>query len=110
MEEQRDQGAILKELSDIKASLAVNTSETANIKQNIQEIKTDIKEIKSDFVSRREFNEKTKDVEEKLDIRFAVNEGSIKKTTTLIYWIGAILGAATLTSIVPKFISYFIPK
>ena len=48
---------ILKELSDIKSSLAVNTSETANIKQSIAEIKVDIKEIKDDYVIRREFNE-----------------------------------------------------
>lgn len=50
---------ILKELSDIKSSLAVNTSETANIKNNINDIKVDIKEIKNDFVNRREFNEAT---------------------------------------------------
>lgn len=49
--------AILKELSDIKASLAVNTSETANIKGTIGEIKQVIKEIQNDAVSRREFNE-----------------------------------------------------
>ncbi len=49
--------AILKELSDIKASLAVNTSETGNIKVTISEIKSDIKEIKSDSASRRELNE-----------------------------------------------------
>ena len=54
-----DQGQvnIMKELSDIKSSLAVNTSETSNIKANISEIKSDIKEIKNDFVARREFNE-----------------------------------------------------
>lgn len=51
------QTAIIKDLSDIKASLAVNTAETSTIKDNIKEIKTDIKEIKSDFVNRREFTE-----------------------------------------------------
>lgn len=48
--------AILKELSDIKSSLAVNTSETANIKVTIGEIKVDIKEIKTSGISRPEFN------------------------------------------------------
>lgn len=48
---------IMKELSDIKASLAVNTNETANIKGSIGEIKSDIKEIKNDSVNRREFTE-----------------------------------------------------
>jgi hypothetical protein len=52
-----NQNAVLKELSDIKASLAVNTNETANIKGSVTEIKTDIREIKNDFVSRREFND-----------------------------------------------------
>ena len=60
MEEQltdHSASAILKELSDIKASLAVNTNETANIKGSLTEIKIDIKEIKNDYVIRREFNE-----------------------------------------------------
>jgi hypothetical protein len=48
---------VLKELSDVKASLAVNTNETQNIKNTLGEIKQDIREIKSDSVSRREFNE-----------------------------------------------------
>jgi uncharacterized coiled-coil DUF342 family protein len=49
--------AVLKELSDIKSSLAVNTNETANIKGSISEIKSDIKDIKADVVTRREFND-----------------------------------------------------
>ena len=57
---------ILKELSDIKASLAVNTNETANIKASVAEIKSDMKEIKNDFVTRREFNEALKEVREQI--------------------------------------------
>lgn len=49
--------SIMKELSDIKASLAVNTNETQNIKNSLGEIKVDMKEIKSEFINRREFNE-----------------------------------------------------
>lgn len=52
-----NQAAVLKELSDIKSSLAVNTNETANIKGSVGEIKVDIREIKNDFVNRREFND-----------------------------------------------------
>ncbi len=48
---------IMKELSDIKSSLAVNTNETANIKGRIGEIQSDVKEIKNDSVNRREFTE-----------------------------------------------------
>lgn len=57
---------LMKELSDIKASLAVNTNETQNIKASIGEIKTDIKEIKNDFVNRREFSEAIKDLHEEI--------------------------------------------
>lgn len=49
--------SILKELSDIKANLAVNSNETQNIKTTIGEVKTDLKEIKNDFVNRRELGD-----------------------------------------------------
>lgn len=56
--------AILKELSDIKSNLAVNSTETINIKATITEIKDDIKEIKNDAIPRREFNDFKKDITE----------------------------------------------
>jgi predicted nucleic acid-binding Zn-ribbon protein len=59
-------GNILRELSDIKSSLAVNTSETSNIKVNMNEVKVDIKEIKNDKVSRRELNEAIKAINDEL--------------------------------------------
>ncbi len=48
---------ILKELSDIKSSLAVNTNETANIKARLTDIQADVKEMKTESVSRREFTD-----------------------------------------------------
>lgn len=51
------QVAIQKDLSDIKASLAVNTNETGNINKSINRIESDIKDIKNDYVNRREFTE-----------------------------------------------------
>ena len=80
--------AILKELSDIKATLAVNTAETVNIKITIGEIKADIKEIKNDFVSRREFNETLKDVRERV--------GFFQK---IVYSIFSVIGLAVLGAI-----------
>ena len=59
--------AILKELSDIKASLAVNTNETGNIKQRVTELQVDVKEIKNDFVNRREFNEQLTALAKRVD-------------------------------------------
>lgn len=40
-----DHTTILKELSDIKASLAVNTNETSNIKTTVGEVKVSVKEV-----------------------------------------------------------------
>lgn len=45
---------ILKELSDIKSSLSVNTNETSNIKATVNEIKTTVKEIQNNYITRRE--------------------------------------------------------
>lgn len=53
----QNQEHILNQLSAIRESLAINTTETANIKSTIGEIKDVIKIIQSDFVNRREFNE-----------------------------------------------------
>ncbi len=60
------QPTVLRELSDIKSSLAVNTNETANMGKNITEIKTDIREIKTDFVNRREFKEAIDDIHDQI--------------------------------------------
>ncbi len=60
--------AILKELSDIKSSLAVNTNETANIKQRVTELQVDVKEIKNEFVNRRELSEKLKPLADKISL------------------------------------------
>ncbi len=51
--ERRDnQSVLMRELSDIKASLAVNTNETANIKQRVTELQVDVKELKTDVAGR----------------------------------------------------------
>lgn len=80
---------VMKELSDIKSSLSVNTSETQNIKQSIQEIKIDIKEIKNDYVARREFNETIAAVREEIS--------PLKK---FVYTIIGFLGLAVLGAII----------
>ena len=48
---------LMKELSDIKSSLAVNTNETQNIKSVVGEIKIDLRSIRDDYITRREFGE-----------------------------------------------------
>lgn len=70
MSEEPQQGyhntVILKELSDIKASLAINTTETANIKQNIVDIKDNMREIKNAFVTQIEFKAALKTISEEI--------------------------------------------
>jgi hypothetical protein len=45
---------IMRELSGIKSSLAVQTAETVNIKGIIGEIKSDIKEIKTGYINQEQ--------------------------------------------------------
>ncbi len=52
-----DTSAILKELSDIKSNLAVNSSETINIKSTIAEIKVDLRDIKQNFVTQTQYKD-----------------------------------------------------
>ena len=51
-EQSRDN--IMKELSDIKSSLAVNTNETSNIKATVNEIKQTIKDIQNRYITQED--------------------------------------------------------
>lgn len=79
---------ILKELSDIKSSLAINTTETANIKQNISEIKTDMREIKNSFVTQIEFKAEVKKIADEIS--------PLKK---FVYGFAAAVGLAVLGAV-----------
>lgn len=57
---------IMKELSDIKTNLAVNTNETGNIKASLGKIEASVNQIQAEFVSRREFNDRMTTVEEQI--------------------------------------------
>jgi hypothetical protein len=83
--------AILKELSDIKATLAVNTTETVNIKGSLTEMKVDIKEIRSNSVPRTEHTESLQAVRREFAngderIKSDFNEGiqSVRKDIALL--------------------------
>ena len=105
MQEQQGQqsqgtGAILKELSDIKASLAVNTNETANIKANISEIKGDIKDIKLESVGRREFNDAMGTLRSEIAAAKLALQEQVDPLRRFIYGIIAIVGATLIPSII----------
>jgi hypothetical protein len=62
------------------------------IKKDIGEIKGDVKEMKSDYVSRREFDEKLKQIEDKFVERFTI-------PLKIIYTTGGIVGTSVLYAI-----------
>ncbi len=101
---------VLKEVSDIKASLAVNTNETQNIKATLSEIKSDIKDMKTDSVNRREFNEivaglrkEFTDGDGSLKVLFTESLKAIKADTDLLkkvmYGIASAIGLSILYAI-----------
>lgn len=92
--------SILRELSDIKTNLALNTQQTSNLEKNVNEIKTDIKEIKNDYVSRREFNDFTRESGEKTVTHFVTMEERVNKLYSIVYWFMGLLGTATFASVV----------
>ena len=75
-------GNIMKELSDIKTSLAVNTSETQNIKETVNEVKKDIKEIKTSYIT-QEQHKILCDSANDHEIRIRSNE---KNITQILTW------------------------
>ena len=52
-----NQGNIMKELSDIKESLATNTAETKNIKESLAEVKADVKEMRNNYITQQQHQE-----------------------------------------------------
>ena len=87
------QGNIMKELSDIKSSLAVNTSETSNIKSSIVEIKTDIRDIKTKYIN-IEQHKVLQDVTCDHETRIRKNETNITRIMTIGSMIIVLMGIA----------------
>ena len=97
-------GTILKELSDIKASLAVNTNETANVKASVNEMKADIKEIKNDFVSRREHSDSLKAAKDEAAKATQAVKDEIQPLKKFVYGVISIMGAIILGAILNQVI------
>lgn len=77
----RSNADIMKELSEIKTNLAVNTSESKTTSETIREIKQDIKEIKSLYITRSEhdiFAKSISDTDKDHEERIRTNEGYIR--------------------------------
>lgn len=51
-----NQGNIMKELSDIKTSLAVNTETTSNIKESVNDVKGVVKEMQRNYITQDQHN------------------------------------------------------
>ncbi len=100
-EEKIGNSNVMKELSDIKSSLAVNTSETQNIKGSIVEIKADIREIKTKYVN-FEQHKVLQDVTSDHEARLRVVE--INLTRVMTYGTALILLLGVLEFIINKFL------
>ena len=89
--------AILKELGDIKISLAISNTKQVTIENAIVEIKADIKEIKQDSIGRREFNEamNSRDAEAKI---------YYKKVDSLWDWRWMIIGGAGVLAFIVEYV------
>jgi hypothetical protein len=78
-----NQGNIMKELSDIKESLATNTEATSNVKIAIGEIKVDIREIKNNSVTQEQHKELTELIKDHEKRVFALENSKISITILL---------------------------
>jgi elongation factor P--beta-lysine ligase len=92
--------AILKELSDIKSALAVNSNETTNIKQRVTELQVDVKEIKNDFINRREFTEQVQALKLEYDEKFKTLKETVELLWKIIYSIFGVIGLTVLGAII----------
>lgn len=102
---QNDQStAILKELSDIKSALAVNSNETINIKQRVTELQVDVKEIKNDFINRREFNEQVQALKQQYDSQYKGLKEKVNLLQKIIYSVFGIIGVTVLAAILKSVI------
>lgn len=98
-DESVNQSAILKELSDIKSSLAVNTNETANIKTTVNKIEITVKEIQNDFPTRRELDAAIKNVKDVCDEQIKTLKEDLSFFKKLVYGIFTVFGLAIATAI-----------
>ena len=69
------------------------------IQRDLNVIKSDVKEMKGDYISRREFGDKTKELEEKILTRLEINEEKLKEVFRMVYWVIGTVCLAVLGAI-----------
>ena len=97
---QNNQGNILRELSDIKTSIGINTEATNNMKENISEIKVDLKEIKNNAVTQEQHLVLSKCIDDH-ENRIRLNDTSI---TRIMTWGAALLLLLGIIEVTLRFI------
>jgi hypothetical protein len=96
------QGNIMKELSDIKTSLAVNTNETSNITKSLEEVKIAVKEIIKNYITQAQHKELV-DSHADHETRLRSSEKSITKIMT--YGSALVFLMGIIEFIIAKFIT-----
>ena len=109
------QSILMRELSDIKAALAVNTNETANIKLNLAELKTDIKDLKLNVADRVSLLEQEKmnkaDADKLLEEANKVHEDLQKRIRKLEDWkIWVVAYTSGIAGVLYFILDYFFKK
>lgn len=74
------------------------------IQNDLKEIKNDVKEMKADYVTRREFDNALKRIEEVTDEKIVIINESIKPLRQFVYSLVAIFGVAVIGAILRQVI------
>lgn len=69
------------------------------IQRDLNVIKSDVKEMKGDYISRREFGDKTKELEDKIIARLESNDEKLKDLFKMVYWVIGTVCLAVIGSI-----------
>lgn len=68
------------------------------IQQDIKVIKSDVKEMKSEYITRREFEEKSKENKDAVDVQFDTINEKVSLLNRVLYWVIGVLALAAATS------------
>ena len=88
-------GNILKELSDIKTSIALNTLETSTTKDSVNEVKAVVKEMQKNYITQDQ-HKVLSDISVDHETRIRTNETNITKIMT---WGSIVLVALSLVDV-----------
>lgn len=91
---------VMKELSDIKEKLAINTTQTSNVAANVDEIKRDVKTLPSIFINRSEYDARHKELELLIQVSGKTNADHEERLRSIESKVWRAIGALAVAQIV----------